>query len=155
LTKKNGLSTSKLVIYLQFLDKKEFKQLGLWVRSPIHNSSKNVVNLYDAIKIQRQKNGAVVSSLSAMKHMTLLPRTARQKDISPKHRQELRRAMHLLTEQIQQFLVWQKTQADPIQTKRHLADTLMEKKAYKLLPSVLNKAQKIHLQRFEISSPYL
>jgi len=44
-----------------------------------------------------------VQRLLFEKHLSLLPRAAGQKDICPRHKQELRRVMHLFSEQVENF----------------------------------------------------
>jgi len=85
-----------------------------------------------------------ISILAVMKQLDILPRTAREKDVCMRSKQELRRTMHLLTEQIEHFLVWKKTQTETIACKRRLMEELYAREAYQLIPAVMKKARKIH-----------
>ncbi len=142
--KNDSINDSKLMVLLGYLNDKEFKELGLWVHSPIHNNSRNVLVLYDVIKKKYRKKDKEMDSLSMIKHLNLLPRTAKQKDICPRHKQELRRAMHLFSEQVENFLIWKQTQTETIMCKRKLMDALSARQAYELVPAVMNKTRKIH-----------
>lgn len=138
------IKKSKLMILFHNMDEKDFKDLGLWVRSPFHNSSKNVIKLYDVLKSKYHKTGKAIERLDLMKYMEIIPRNAKQKDISPKHKQELRKTMHALTAQIEELFVWKKTQEDTIGCKYQLMEALLERQIYELLSPILNKAKKIH-----------
>jgi len=116
------IKKSKLVILFHKMDEKDFKDLGLWVRSPFHNSSKNVIKLYDVLKSKYHKSGKTIERLDLMKYMGIIPRSAKQKDISP----------------------WKKTQEDTIGCKYQLMEALLDRQIYELLPQVLNKTKKIH-----------
>lgn len=142
--KNDSISDAKLMVLLSYLNDKEFKELGLWVRSPVHNNSQSVLVLYDIIKKKYRKKDNKIDSLSMMKHLSLLPRTAQQKDICPRHKQELRRGMHLFSEQIENFLIWKQMQTETIICKRKLMDALFARQAYQLVPAVMNKARKVH-----------
>jgi len=89
---KNSINKSKLIQLISYLDNKEFKELGLWVRSPIHNNVQIVIDLYDVIKRKCRDTDKPIDALSIMKLLKMLPRTAREKDVSPRDKQELRRA---------------------------------------------------------------
>jgi len=130
---------------ISYLDDKDFKELGLWVRSPIHNSNQVVIDLYDVIKHKYRNTNKPVDMLGIMKHLNMLPRTARKGDICPRDKQELRRTMHLLLEQIEGFLIWKATQAQEysVVRKRDLMDELIIRRAYPLVPAVMRKARKI------------
>ena len=140
---KQTINESKLVQLISYLRDKEFKELGLWVRSPIHNTNQNVIDLCDVLKKYR-KAVKPISILAVMKQLDILPRTAREKDVCMRSKQELRRTMHLLTEQIEHFLVWKKTQTDTITCKRRLMEELYAREAYQLIPAIMKKARKIH-----------
>lgn len=135
---------SKLMILFRGMSEKDFKDLGLWVRSPFHNSSKNVIKMYDVFKSRYFKTDRVIEHLDLMKYMGIIPRSAKQKDISPKHKQELRKIMYAFSAQIEHFFLWKKMQEDTVGCKCRLMEALSDRQLYELLPPVLNKARKIH-----------
>ncbi len=136
-------SESKLMILTRHLNEKEFKTIGLWVKSPCHNGSKNVVKLYEIIKKYR-KTDKPVDNLIVMKAMGMLPRSAKPKDISPKHKADLRVTMHSLAILIEDFIIWKKMREDEIGSKRLLMDALIERQTYTLVAPIMNKARKVH-----------
>lgn len=140
---KNSIDKSKLIQLISYLDDKDFKELGLWVRSPIHNSAQIVIDLYDVIKHKYRNTDKPIDMLYLMKGLKMSPRTAREKDICPRDKQELRRAMHLLSEQIEDFLIWKANQKEAVVRKRHLMDELIIRRAYPLVPAVMRKARKL------------
>ena len=139
----NTINKSKLIQLISYLDDKDYKELGLWVRSPIHNSNQMVIDLYDVIKHKYRNTDKPIDTLKIMKHLKMLPRTAGEKDTCPRDKQELRRTMHLLSEQIEDFLIWKATQKEVVVRKRHLMDELMIRRAYPLVNAVMRKARKI------------
>ena len=140
----NPIKSSKLMILFRNMSEKDFKDLGLWVRSPFHNSSKSVIKLYDVLKSKYYKTDKAIERLDLMKYMDMIPRSAKQKDISPKHKQELRKTMYALSSQIEELFLWKKIQEDTIGCKYRLMQGLAERQVYELLPPILNKAKKIH-----------
>jgi len=143
--KKQTINESKLIQFISYLDDKDFKDLGLWVRSPIHNSSQIVIDLYDVLKRKYRDTDKPIDALTIMKQLKMLPRTAREKDICPRDKQELRRAMHLLSDQIEGLLLWKATQAPEytVVSKRYLMEELIIRRAYPLVPAVMRKARKM------------
>jgi len=140
---KDPFVESKLMILIRHLDENEFKTIGLWVKSPCHNGSKNVIKLYEIIKKYR-KADRPLDNLTLLKAMGILPRRAKQKDINTKHKADLRPIMHALATLIEDFIIWKKTKEDVIGSKRLLMDALIERQTYKLVTSTMNKARKIH-----------
>jgi len=136
-------SESKLMILSRHLNEKEFKTIGLWVKSPCHNGSKNVVKLYEIIKKYR-KTCKPIDNLIIVKAMGMLPRSAKQKDITPKHKADLRVTMHSLATLIEDFIIWNKTKEDEVGCKRLLMDALIERQTYAPIAPTMKKARKIH-----------
>lgn len=143
MTEKDILKGSKLMILISHLDKKEFKDLGYWLRSPIHNSSKNVIKLYDILHHKYRKSSKLPNTFQVMQHIGILPKAKKYKDITYKHKQDLRQTMSLLTIQIQDFLIWKKTQENPIERNRRLMDALLEKQLFDLIRPIMNKSRKM------------
>jgi len=141
---KNIIEKSKLMQLISYLDDKDYKELGLWVRSPIHNSNQMVIDLYNVIKHKYRNTNKPINILRIIKNLNLLPYTASEDDISPRDKQELRRTMHLLSEQIEDFLIWKANQKDAVVRKRRFMDELIIRRAYPLVPAVMRKARKIH-----------
>ncbi len=129
------------MILLHQFDKTELKELGLWVNSPIHNSSKKIVKLFECIK-KRRKNASPLNEYVLLKSMGVIPSASKKTAISERNRKELQQALHLLYLQAQDFIVWKSIKRDNIQAKRRIMDTYLEKKVYSLIPSLLNKAKR-------------
>lgn len=136
-----AISNSKLMILVNSLNDQEFKELGLWVNSPIHNSSERAIKLYEAIKTKNKRNSKI-ELLHILKALGSLPKGTRKKDISPINIQEYRNAASKLTILIEQFLVWKKMSQDTVNHQRILMDQLLSKQLYSLIPPILNKAKK-------------
>lgn len=141
--KKSIFNDSMLMILIHHLNEKEFKALGLWVRSPIHNSSKNVIALYDILKKKYYATQKSPNALSVMRYMGILPKGARHNNISTKHKQDLRQTMSRLTTQIRNFLAWKKTQENPIEHNRLVMDALREKQLFELMHKTMKRTRKI------------
>ncbi len=140
---KKAFEETKMMVLIRHLNKKEFKSLGLWVRSPIHNSSKMVIKLYDILK-KHHTTGKPLEAFTLMQNMNILPKGAKRKDISEKSEQDLRHIMSLLTIQIEDFLIWKKGKEDTIGNRRLLMQVLLEKESFKLAYMAMNKSQKKH-----------
>jgi len=136
-------SESKLMILTRHLNEKEFKTIGLWVKSPCHNGSKSVIKLYGIIKKYR-KTDKPIDNLIVMKTMGMLPRSAKQKDITPKHKADLRVTMHSLATLIEDFIIWEKTKEDEVGSKLLLIDAFLGRQTYTLVAPTMKKARKIH-----------
>jgi len=48
--KNSDVNNAKVLILLRQFDKKEWKDLGLWLHSPIHNSSEKVIKIYEYLR---------------------------------------------------------------------------------------------------------
>jgi len=138
------LDKYKLIILLGDLNEKEFKELGLWLHSPFLNKSKIATKLYEVFKEKYYKKNKPIKPVELMRYMDIIPQTIAEKEVSPKHRQDLKRAMHKLTAQILDFLAWNKMQEDEMHFQFCLAEALREKKRYKLVKATLDKTRKIH-----------
>jgi len=138
---KKAFEETKMMILIRHLNEKEFKNLGLWVHSPIHNSSKKVIKLYDILK-KYHKTGKALEAFTLMRNMNILAKGAKRKDISEKNEQDLRQIMSLLTIQIEDFLIWKKGKENNIGGRRLLMDALLEKQLFKLVRTAINKTQK-------------
>lgn len=136
------LENSKLLTLLKSLTSDEFKELGLWVTSPIHNSSTKVKQLYQAFgnRFKKNKKPELIYLLRAT---GILSSGKSKKDISPKEVQEFRIVASKLTIQIEEFLIWKNNNLDQINRKRSLMDQLISRQLFDLMPSVLNKTEKI------------
>jgi len=134
-----SLDDSKMMKLVRSLTDQEFKELGLWVNSPIHNSSEKTIKLYAAIK--NRKNGNI-NSLYLLKEIGLAQKGQQKKDISLKNIQDLRNNASRLTVQIEQFLIWKQNSKNPIRNNRALMDQLISRQLYDVTQSVLNKSNK-------------
>ncbi len=141
--KNDLLKKSKMMILIRHLDEKEFKDLGLWLRSPIHNNSEKIIKLYDILKKKCYKSQKDIDTLTLMRSMEILPKGSKSKDISPKHIADLKVICSKLTIQIQDFLVWHKIRNEDIRSNIHLMDILLGKQLLKLVAPILNKTRKM------------
>jgi len=140
--KNSILNNSKVLVLLQQFNNKEWKELGLWLHSPIHNSSKKVIKLYECIKNRRQNTDNTLNEHILLKSIGVIPSASQKKPISQKDRKVLQQTLHLLYLQTQDFLIWKNIQQDDIQAKRRLMDSFLEKTTYTLIPSILSKSKK-------------
>lgn len=143
-----SIDNSKLFMLLRTLNKKELKQLELWLASPFLNSSEKSLNLYRGILHKHKKLDAPISKPQLL-HYIGIEVDSNQPNIHPKKDLILRQTLSKLTGHVQAFLVWQKTKEDKFSEKRRLMDALIERKLYKLVPAILKKTKK-ELE----SSPY-
>jgi len=135
------LNDSKILILLRQFDKKELKELGLWLHSPIHNSSKKVIQLYECIRNKWQNDVTSLNEHVLLKSIGVISSASKKKRITQEHRKTLQQTLHLLYLQAQDFLLWKNIQQDEIQAKRRLMDTYLEKTVYKLVSSILKKSK--------------
>ncbi len=133
---------SKLFALLSTLNKKELKQLELWLASPIHNTSKEVLQLYQGLMTKYQKFDQPIDKLTLLKYIGTSSGTKKQRELQPKEEALLRQLMFKLTGQVQKFLVWQHINRDDFTEKYHLTNELMGRKSYKLVSGVLAKLKK-------------
>jgi len=139
--KNSTLKNSKVLVLLHQFSNKELKELGLWLRSPIHNSSEKVIKLYECIKNKQRNTTTPLNEHILLKSIGVLHSSSQKKIIMREDRKVLQQTLHLLYLQTQDFLVWKNIQQDDIQTKRHLMDAFLEKTTYKLVPPILNKSK--------------
>lgn len=133
---------SKLFALLATLSKKELKQLELWLASPIHNTSKEVLQLYRGLMSKYQKFDQPIDKLTLLKYINTSSGTKKRQELQPKEEALLRQLMFKLTGQVQKFLVWQYINRDDFIEKNHLTNELMIRKSYKLASGVLTKSKK-------------
>lgn len=140
--KNSNLDNSKILILLRQFDEKEWKDLSLWLDSPIHNSSGKVIKLYESIKNQWQNNTTPLNERILLKSIGVISSASKRIRVTQEHRKILQQTLHLLYLQAQDFLLWNNIQQDEIQAKRRVMDAYLEKTTYKLIPSILNKSKK-------------
>jgi len=133
---------SKLFVLLGTLNKKELKQLELWLASPIHNTSQEVLQLYRGLMTKYQKFDQPINKLTLLKYIDASSKTKIQQELQPKEEALLRQLMFKLTGQVQKFLVWQHINQDDFTEKYHLMNELMKRKSYKLVSGTLGKSKK-------------
>lgn len=129
---------SKLLQLLQTFNKKELKQLDLWLSSPIHNKSEKVIHLYRGLI--KERIDKPISKYILLGYMGVVQ--DKSQAISPTDDLVLRRVMSELTIQIQYFLIWEKSKKNSLNENRLLMDSLIERKLYNLVPAVLLKSRK-------------
>lgn len=135
-----NLDSSKLMLLITQLSSKELKGMGLWLKSPIHNSSQKVLTLYETLHLKFLKKEKPVHLPKILKYLGIIDRTT--DDITGKHLQDFKRIASDLTLQIEEYLSWSQFQKDKINKSRLLMDNLLEKQSYKLISNQLNKSKK-------------
>jgi len=136
------LNDSKLFLLLKALSTKEIKQLELWLSSPLHNNAEEVLNLYQNIIHKHRKLDRPINKLTLLNYTELIYTNNNRNKLSPKEDALLRQVIFKLTNQIQDFLVWQKSKENKQATKLLLMDILLERKLYKLVSSTLLRSKK-------------
>jgi len=133
---------SKLFVLLSTLSKKELKQLELWLASPIHNTSQEVLQFYRGLMTKYQKFDQPISKLSLLKYIDSSSNSKKKKELQPKEEALLRQITFKLTGQVQKFLVWQHINQDTFSEKYYLMLELNERKSHKLASGILVKLKK-------------
>lgn len=133
---------SKLFVLLSTLSKKELKQLELWLASPVHNTSEEVLQLYRGLMTKYQKFDQPINKLTLLKYIDKSSKSKKKKELQPKEEALLRQIMFKLTGQVQKFLVWQYINQDSFTEKYHLINELNRRKSYKLASGILGKLKK-------------
>lgn len=135
----SGEYNSKIFELLGVLNKKELKQLELWLSTPIHNTSEEVLKLYQGLKKHYGKFDQPINKRTLMKYLDALQA---EESTHPKYEAVLRQTISKLSEQIRRFLVWQHLNEDKLLEKRFLMDALARKKLYHHIPGVMGKSKK-------------
>ncbi len=138
---KNDLNNSKLFDLIAHLDKKEFAELGKWLRSPFHNTSEKAIKLYEGIKTKHRNTGRPVNELLLLKYIGLIS-SVQQKNIAPQHQKELKDVMHKLTLQIQDYLVWKKMKRDSLFERHQLMEVFLERGIHQHILPLITKSQR-------------
>jgi len=141
MTKKNDLNNSRLFDLIAHLDRREFVELGKWLRSPFHNTSEKVIKLYEGIKTKHRNTGRPVNELTLLKYIGLIP-SVKQKNVEPQHRKELKDVMHKMTFQIQDYMVWKKVKKDSVFARQQLIEALMERGMHRHMLPLITKSEK-------------
>jgi len=139
--KNSRLNNSKVLKLLRQFDKKELKDLGLWLHSPIHNGSEKVIKLYESIIYRWRNNNKSLNERILLKSIGVISSASQKKPITQEDRKVLQQTLHLLYLQTQDFLVWKNIQQDDIQAKRRVMDAFLEKTSYALIPPILSKSK--------------
>jgi len=136
------LNDSKLFLLLKALSPKEIKHLEWWLSSPLHNNSEEVTNLYRNIIRTRRNLDKPINKLTLLNYTGITQTNDKRDKLSPKEDALLRQIVFKLTNQIQDFLVWQKYKTDKPATKRLLMDIFLERQLYKPVSSTLLRSKK-------------
>jgi len=139
--KNSTLNDSKALVLLRHLNKKELKDLGLWLNSPLHNTSQKVIKVYEYFKLKCRNTDHVVTEHHLLKAVSLISSISKKYKISSKEKAMLQEVMYLLYVQIQDFLIWKHTQEDEIHAKRRIMDIFLEKKLYSFIYLILNRTK--------------
>lgn len=140
------LNDTKLLLLIHHLDTKERKELHLWLKSPIHNSSENALKLYELIRKKQLRNPDTIIQLYQVVNLLGLTISTKSKTVSPKQKQEYRKIASHLTFQIQEYLTWKQFENRQSLKNRLLMDSLLEKRLFKINSALINKTKKIHQQ---------
>lgn len=135
---------------LSNLSKKERTEFGKWLDSPVHNNSKGIIQLYEGIKnALRRDRVKRISDLDMLKYIGVLPRPAKQQDITTAHKKKLEQLTHRLTVQLKDYLIWKKVKSDDILSNQQLIETLLIRKMHhEMIPVIKQTKKKLN------SSPY-
>lgn len=136
------LNDSKLFLLLKVLSPKEIKHLEWWLSSPLHNNTKEVTNLYRNIVYTHRNLDKPINKLTLLNYTEVTQTNNKRDKLSPKEDALLRQIIFKLTNQIQEFLVWQKFKQDKHTTKFLLMDVLLERQLYKFVSSTLLRSKK-------------
>lgn len=140
--KNSEVHQSKLFALLRTLNKKEVRELSLWLKSPIHNPSEEVRLLFEGIKSKDKSFCRSINKLTLLKFINIEAKDKKGENLSPKEEKTLREVMHKLTGQVQEYMVWKNFKADDFQIKYHTLEALLGRKLYKYLPHQLEKTQR-------------
>jgi len=137
----NCVQKSKLFLLIKTFDKKELKTFDNWLSSKFHNQSEKVLNLYRGLRSIYNKLDRPVEKHILLKFVGIKINVDSGKP-SAKNALILRQTMSALTQQIQEFLCWQKFKEDNIRVNCCLVDALMDRRQFKLVPAILQKSKK-------------
>ena len=139
--KNSPVNQSKLFAFLRALNKKEIRELSLWLQSPVHNPSEEVRLLYEGLKSNDKNFQRPIDKLTLLKFINVEPKDKKGENLTPKEEKTLREVMNKLTGQIQEYITWKNFKADDFQVKYHTLEAFLGRKLYKYLPHQLNKSQ--------------
>jgi len=140
--KNSAVHQSKLFALLRTLNKKEVRELSLWLQSPVHNPSEEVRLLYEGLKSKDKSFQRPIDKLSLLKFINITPSDKSDTSLSPKEEKTLREVMHKLTGQVQDFILWKNFKTNEFEIKYRTLDTFLTRKLYKYLPHQLEKLQR-------------
>ncbi|MBL7815105.1 MAG: hypothetical protein JNL70_08845 [Saprospiraceae bacterium] len=126
------MNSSLLLQYLKILDKKERKELSLFLQSPFHNTQVEVTELFDYL-CRHLDSPSVVFEKTAV-FTTIFPGKKNFNDVL------LRQTMSALTHLIRQYLAWKSLQNDSGTKNLLLIKSLQERQAERLFERELNDA---------------
>lgn len=132
------LKGNKLFRLLELLSKKELNQLASWLEASVHNNSDEVRALFRGLKRHFGKFDKGFEKNLLLKYL-------HQDGGSTKPEKEdavLRSVMFKLTQQIQEFLIWQTLQQEARKKEFLLIDCLIDRRGYDQALSVVQKAKK-------------
>jgi len=137
----NFIRNPKLFLLLKTLDKKELKQFDDWLSSKFHNNSDKVLNLYRGLRAIYKKLDKPIGKRTLLQY-TGIKSISKSDRLSSKEALILRQTMSALNRQIQEFLCWQKFKEDDVNVNCRLVDALMDRRQYKLIPTILEKSKR-------------
>jgi|GEM_PF-725137 len=142
----NNTLNSNLLNLLSNLNKKEHTEFGKWLRSPVHNNSKGIVQLYEGIKgvIQGDKVKSIFH-LDMLKYIGALPRSAKQQNITSAHKKTLEQLTYKLNVQLKDYLIWKKVKGDDILSNQQFIETLLIRGMHnEMAPIIKQTKKKLH-----------
>jgi len=137
------LHNSKLIKLLRTSDKKEQKRFEEYITASFFNKNKEVIVLWKYIK-KRLPGFEKIPTEKELLDALYIDKSKKPQKWSPKEDTLLRGSMNRLINLFHDFLIYQRGQTKKVQNRRLLIEELMKRKLYKMVPSVLKTAYKIH-----------
>jgi len=141
-----NIFNSNLFNLLSNLNKEERTEFGKWLRSPVHNNSKEIVRLYEGIKdALRRDKIKPISRLDMLRYIGALPRSAKQEDVTSAHKRKLEQLIYKCTIQLKDYLIWKKVKGDDILSNQQLMEAfLMRGMHNEIIPIVKQTKKKLN-----------
>jgi len=149
----NYLHDSKLIKLLKASDRKEQKRFEEYINCSFFNKNKEVIALWAFIR-KRLPNFEKLPTKKELLKVLYGEECTSIKKWSPKEDTQLRVLMNRLTSLFSNFLVYERRETEEVRNQRLLADILMERKLYKMIPPVLKTANKLLAKKEYRDSAY-
>lgn len=127
------MNNSNLVVILKALDKKEFRELRKWLRSPAHNQREDVIDLFEYLTNNKR-----------LEKSKLLEKERVFRKIFPKEPYDdakLRQTMHFLLKAVEEFLVYSEMGEDEVRQRTVLASVYRKRKLDKVFQRTIRQVE--------------